>query len=322
MVPLENDQVLAEMNQRFGGNYLGEETLIARARKPGFSTAVIGKVGPTRIQDSTGAPDGSQTLMLDDNTGHDGGFGLPQWFRATMRQAFVGPATPATTFPDIEQEVYLMKATTRIVLPHFFQAGKPFAMLFWSRDPDITQHNTRDSLGEYDPGINGPSGLAAARNADTMLGELMAALKAQGLDKTTDVFVTADHGFVTIAHASATSPSAHLDPNVPLADIASGFLATDLAAGLGLPLADPFRGNLPVDFSNGGKLSVGAGLLGDPAQSRRRRGAQWRRRPDLSAARTRARHRRRRGEIPAEPGLMSAASSSMTGWAKFPARCR
>src|SRR5690242_11329790 len=70
---LEDDTVLAEMNQKFDGNYLNEETLIARARAQGFETAVIGKLGPTRIQDSTAAPDGSQTLILDDRTGHEGG---------------------------------------------------------------------------------------------------------------------------------------------------------------------------------------------------------------------------------------------------------
>src|ERR1700729_302566 len=50
---LENNTVLAEMTQRFGGNYLGETTLMARAREAGFGTAVIGKLGPARIQDST-----------------------------------------------------------------------------------------------------------------------------------------------------------------------------------------------------------------------------------------------------------------------------
>ena len=89
-----------------------------------------------------------------------------------------------------------MKATTRIVLPHFKESGKPFALLFWSRDPDYSQHNTKDSLGEHQPGINGPSGKAGTRDADSMLGELLAALKEQGLDKTTDIFVTADHGFL------------------------------------------------------------------------------------------------------------------------------
>jgi arylsulfatase A-like enzyme len=37
---MENNSVLAEMNQKFGGNYLNEDTLIARARAQGFSTAV------------------------------------------------------------------------------------------------------------------------------------------------------------------------------------------------------------------------------------------------------------------------------------------
>jgi arylsulfatase A-like enzyme len=262
---LENNTILTEMAQKFGGNYLNETTLIAAAHAAGFGTAAIGKVGPTRIQDATAAPDGSQTLFLDDTSGHDGGFGLPGWFTRAMKMSFVGAATPAASLPDIEQEYYLMKAATRIVLPHFAESGKPFVLLFWSRDPDFTQHNAKDSVGEYEPGINGPSGLAAARNADTMLGLLLAALKEQGLDKTTDIFLTADHGFNTITHASTTSPSAHYDPVLPLVDTVSGVLATDLAATLGLPLYDPAKANARVDFSAGGKLLNGSGLLGrDP----------------------------------------------------------
>src|ERR1700709_1279107 len=38
---LENDTVLDEMNQKFGGNYLGETTLIAAARAKGWQTAII-----------------------------------------------------------------------------------------------------------------------------------------------------------------------------------------------------------------------------------------------------------------------------------------
>ena len=34
------------MNQKFGGNYLGETTLIAAARAHGFNTAIMGKEGP------------------------------------------------------------------------------------------------------------------------------------------------------------------------------------------------------------------------------------------------------------------------------------
>lgn len=262
---LENDTVLAEMNQKFGGNYLNEDTFIARARAAGFNTAVIGKLGPARIQDSTAAPDGSQTLILDDNTGHEGGFGLPAWFSRQMKAAFITGGAPKNQVPNIPQEVWLTKATTRIVLPHFAEDGKPFVLMFWSRDPDFSQHNTRDSVGEYDPGINGPSGLAGTRDADTMLGELLATLKELGLDKTTDVFVTADHGFVTVSHASASSPSARLNQDAALTDLSGGFLAVDLASLLRMRLFDPARNFASVDFGSGGKLGEdSSGFLGDP----------------------------------------------------------
>jgi len=262
---LENDTVLDEMNQKFGGNYIGETSLLGAARAQGYQTAVIGKEGPARIQDLTAASDGSDGVIIDDGTGHEGGLGLPAWFTRDMKQAFVGKEAPKVNVPNIEQEVYLMKATTRIVLPHFKETGRPFAMVFWSRDPDMSQHNTKDSVGEYEPGINGPSGKAGTRDADTMLGELLQALKDQGLDKNTDVFVTADHGFLTVAHTSATSPSTKFG-EAPTTETASGFLATDLAATLGLPLRAPGATGAAVDFSNGGKLGGGSGALGrDPA---------------------------------------------------------
>ena len=52
-------------------------------------------------------------------------------------------------------------------------ADKPFVMVFWSRDPDGTQHNQGDSLGRLVPGINGPTSLAAIRNADDNLAKLL-----------------------------------------------------------------------------------------------------------------------------------------------------
>ena len=312
--------MLAEINQKFDGNYLNEETLIARARAQGFQTAVIGKLGPTRIQDSTAAPDGSQTLILDDKTGHEGGFGLPAWFTREMRNAFVTGAAPGSQVPNIPQEVWLMKATTRIVLPHFAESGKPFAMLFWSRDPDFSQHNTKDSVGEYQPGINGPSGMAGTRDADTTLGELRRALKEQGLEDTTDIFVTADHGFLTVSHNSTTSPSARTDPNVPLSELSFGFLATDLASALHLRLFDPGKNFASVDYSSGAQAGGRHRPLGRPAKSAGGGGAQWRRRSDLSAAAERTPARRRYRPVPHGPGLCSRRVRQRQSSASFPAR--
>ena len=140
--------------------------------------------------------------MIDDATGHDGGLGLPGWFtRGDEAAGFVGRRRPKTAVPEHRAGSNIMIARRRPTSCCRISRtpDKPFVLLFWSRDPDITQHNASDSIGKLSPGINGPTGMAGTRDADATLGALLAALKAQGLDKTTDVFVTADHGFTTIA---------------------------------------------------------------------------------------------------------------------------
>ena len=75
---IEDDEVLDELDAQTGGNYLGEQTLLAVARANGFSTAAIGKVGPTLIQDvSQGdrAVKVPATIIIDDRTGT--GTGVP-----------------------------------------------------------------------------------------------------------------------------------------------------------------------------------------------------------------------------------------------------
>src|SRR5947209_8052813 len=44
---IENDAVLGDIDEHFSGDYLNEETLLKMARGQGFSTAAIGKLGPT-----------------------------------------------------------------------------------------------------------------------------------------------------------------------------------------------------------------------------------------------------------------------------------
>jgi arylsulfatase A-like enzyme len=213
------------MNLKFGGNYLGEPTLIAAARAKGWQTAIIGKEGPARIQDSTATPD--QTLIVDDKSGGADGLALPAWFQTGMKSAGLVPPVPGATVPDTAQEEWMAKAATGIVLPHFKDGGKPFILLFWSRDPDFSQHDGKDSIGKTTPGINGAEGVAGTHNADAMLGMVLDRLKALGLDRTTDVFVTADHGFTTITHQDGAR------------QLPNGFLAADLAANLHLPQSAP-----------------------------------------------------------------------------------
>ncbi|HEY1709820.1 MAG TPA: alkaline phosphatase family protein [Rhizomicrobium sp.] len=261
----ENDVMLGEMNAHFGGNYLNETSLIAGAREAGFATAIMGKVGPTAIQDVT-QRDGSGTIVIDDALDTPKGIALSPEIAAAIKAAGLADKAPKTNVPNTDQQQYMIAVATKVVLPKLAGSGKPFAMLYWSRDPDATQHSQKDSIGKLTPGINGPTGQAGIKDADDTLAALLAALKAQGLDKTTDVFVTADHGFSTIDRmGSQTSPSAKIAfSGTPAGETPSGFLAMDLAAALGLPLNDPYT-HKPVDYKTGQTLAFGSGFIGaDP----------------------------------------------------------
>jgi arylsulfatase A-like enzyme len=250
---LEDDAVLGGMNARFGGDYLGRPTLLEAARKAGFQTAAIGKAGPTAIQDVT-ARDGASTIIIDDATGTPDGLRLPPDVVAAIKARGLDTATPdrgLNTDPgtaimpgvqvaNVQQQDWFARVAAEVILPRFAAAGRPFILVFWSRDPDGTQHNEGDSLNTLTPGINGPTSLAAVRNADSDLGRLRAALKRLGLENTTDIVVTADHGFSVTSRQSHTSPAAGTRyPDTPAGFLPSGFLALDLGKALDLPVHDP-----------------------------------------------------------------------------------
>jgi arylsulfatase A-like enzyme len=155
---------------------------------------------------------------------------------------------------------------TKVVLPMFKARNKPFVLVFWSRDPDGTQHNNGDSLNTVTPGINGPSSMAGIRNADDNLAQLRKALDELGLAATTNIIISSDHGFSTISKESKTSPSAKASyEDTPKDFLPMGFLAIDLAKALGLPLFDPNDKNARV--ADNAHAKAGNGLLGpDPAK--------------------------------------------------------
>ena len=264
IAPLEDDIMLGLMNRRFGGDYLGEVSLLQAARAHGFNTAAIGKSGPIEIQDVT-ARDGDGTIVIDDLTGYPGGEGVtvaPDVMAAikTAGLPTLAPDRGLNSYPgaynmpgvqvaNVDQQAWMASVATQVVLPRFKAAGKPFVMVFWSRDPDITQHFQGDSLNTLTPGINGPTSLKAIRNASDNLQTIRDALAAQGLDKVTDILVTADHGFATISRQSKTSAAAEMrfDGVVP-GFLPPGFLGIDMAKALGLKLFDPSGGAVDLSF--------------------------------------------------------------------------
>jgi arylsulfatase A-like enzyme len=280
---LENDPVLLELSKRLGGNYIDEQTVLAAARAAGYSTAAVGKLGPVAIFDVSDAR-GTGTVVIDDSTGHNDAAGrsqawpLPETIEAQLRAQLgsdIVPArgangdpgtatTPGTTVANLIQQNYFTDAATKVVLPMLKAKGTPFVLVFWSRDPDGSQHNQGDSLGQLTPGINGPTSLAAIKNADDDLAKLRAAVRALGLEATTDIIVSADHGFSTISKQSQTSAAATYSyADVPAKQLPAGFLALDLALALKLPVSDPDASNITVhpDFDQR-HPSKGNGLIG------------------------------------------------------------
>jgi len=274
---LEANPVLGDVDAHFDGNYLDEDTVLLAARRQGYGTAAIGKVGPILIFDHT-ERSGGETIIIDDSTGTPAGIPLSPAMQDALAAAGLPPAapsrgengkigdlgTPGTRSPNTVQQRYFADVAAKVVLPMLKARNKPFVLVFWSRDPDGTQHNQGDSLNALVPGINGPTSAAAIRNADDNLKELQDALRELGLADDTNIVVAADHGFSTISKQSATSPAAKADyADVPKGFLPSGFLAVDIATGLRLPLFDPDNKN--IRRSEERSTPRGNGLIGqDP----------------------------------------------------------
>ncbi|HXA98384.1 MAG TPA: alkaline phosphatase family protein, partial [Candidatus Dormibacteraeota bacterium] len=129
---IEEDQVLGDIDEHFpGGNFLGEEALLALGRAHGFHTAAVGKLGPTLIQDVTqgrpvnGAFAVPDTVVIDDRTGSPTGLPLAPRMVTALQAAGLPlqppprtqPAgnnvTPGTLEANVAQQRYFADAITR-----------------------------------------------------------------------------------------------------------------------------------------------------------------------------------------------------------------
>ena len=159
------------------------------------------------------------TIVIDDSTGGKNGVPLSDEMKDALTKAGLplvttprgenskaGDAkTPGTTSANVAQQAYMADVAAKVVLPMFKARNKPFVLVFWSRDPDGSQHNTGDSLNTITPGINGPTSMAGIKNADNNLAQLRKALDELGLAASTNIIISSDHGFSTISKESKTS---------------------------------------------------------------------------------------------------------------------
>ena len=120
--------------------------------------------------------------MIDDSTGGKNGVPLSEEMKAALTKAnlpLAAPSrgdngkagdakTPGTLVPNTAQQAYFADVASKIVLPMFKARNKPFVLVFWSRDPDGTQHNTGDSLNTITPGSTAPPRSPASRTPTTI----------------------------------------------------------------------------------------------------------------------------------------------------------
>ncbi len=323
---IENDLILADMNAAFNGNYLGEHTLLQQAQQHGYNVAAIGKLGPAAIQqidsvawNSLGYLTTNKAILIDDATGSIIGLPLPSDLRDQIEAAglpteapirnngfaensqwsngFQGDAkNPGTLAANTTQQQWFADISTKVLLPRFAaDKANPFMLVFWSRDPDGSQHNEGDSLQQLSPGINGDTSKRGLHNADHCLKQLLDWLDANpSIKASTDVLVTSDHGFATISRreiaaemgpdgnqTSAVSASLEYELNGKEAaqvrgTLPTGFLAVDLAVRGGMRLYDAqvrSTGGTPSVYQEiqlGGEKSQhpsgGSALLGTTVQ--------------------------------------------------------
>jgi len=238
----EDYQVLTTLNTYYGDELLLVKSLFATAQDAGLVTATIGKSGAAYIQDL-----GRGGYFLDENSVlprslvtelQDAGYALPantvHGFSGadavtlapnngspTARAGYITFNTTAydpagviaiasrdatdTTqgAPENAANEYMMSTFTQYILPQ----KKPTLTLIWFRTPDNVEHG-------YGPGTaNSNAGL---RSQDARLGELIAALRVNSLDTTTNIIVVSDHGHTNVSGPLSLYPLRTITPSTTL----------------------------------------------------------------------------------------------------------
>ena len=257
----EDYAVLATLNRYYGDQLLLVKSLFATAQAAGLVTANIGKTGAAYLQDP-----GQKSLFLDENTVQPrslaaelqaSGYPLPAntvnnykdadavtlsatngspTARAgyvTFNIAAYDPSGAVTVTsrdssdtsqgaPEDAANKYMLSVYTQYILPK----KQPALSLIWFRTPDNASHG-------YGPGsANMKAGL---RSQDARLGELLASLRANGMDSSTNVIVVSDHGHSTVSGPLNLYPLRAIVPSAsaPKGPLVNGATSGANAAALG-----------------------------------------------------------------------------------------
>lgn len=271
VVFVESDCVLSDMREHFGDGYIGQTTLVQAARAANFNSWVLGKTGPAAIQNLDALK--GEGVLIDEFVNRpanpDGSATKAPVLTGAAAAAVQGatglPSSPGPAMPNILQQAYQSSAVDALLPDRANDKSdkRPFVLVFWSRDPDTSQHGATDSDGRLVPGINGVTQHRAITNADNSLKTILESLRRHGLDKDTDIFVAADHGFVTVAKGISE------DGETPPVTLPQGFVAYGIADLLQEKLFDPDKANVELNRQAGQRPLGGSGVIG-PAADRPR----------------------------------------------------
>jgi hypothetical protein len=152
---LESDCVLTDMMNHFGGAYMGETSLVQAARAANTNVFVIGKTGPTAIQNLAALK--GDGFLMDEFTNRpanpDGTPTNAPILKGAAAGAVLGATgievPPGTALPNIVQEAY-QTASIDALLPDRTDAGRdkrPFVLVPRSRFHAAQCHGQRRQTG-------------------------------------------------------------------------------------------------------------------------------------------------------------------------------
>lgn len=200
-----------------GGRYLTVQTVPEILQAIGIPTMVAGSKGVTLLHDR--APRGTNVAQRE-SINLFRGTTLPRSTLATLENdpEIGAPPKPAVDTTSNKERVleWVRKArdqalthlggnpvvpaesrrwddwTTRALLHGLWKHSIPRYSVLWLSEPDASQHATS-------PGS--PNALAALRNSDRRLSDVIQTLTQRGFIEQTDILVVSDHGFSTVDHA-------------------------------------------------------------------------------------------------------------------------
>ncbi|MGA2733347.1 MAG: alkaline phosphatase family protein [Syntrophobacteraceae bacterium] len=268
----EDWNILTSLNGYYNGHLFLVTRLLEAAQAKGLKTCIVGKSGAAFMFDLTRGGCGiDENMVFPESLATElqkNGYPLPKntpvmWPGITLASDNGSPTafgtktflcdgvtldpTAGTTSIFYSANLYMLGTYLNYVLPN----KDPDVSVIWFRDPDSTEHL-------YGPGS--PAYRDSLATMDTMLGQILAKLKALGIYDNTDIMVVSDHGHSSVAGDVSL---------FPLRDIRNGKVVTTVTNPVyGYSVSGDVRlAQLLTDNGIAANVYDGSGCIKDPVMS-------------------------------------------------------